>query len=364
MKYVLLLLIAVFGAGCLSAKETCPVPLYTDPVYKGAADPEVVWNEHEQAWWIFYTARRAVCEGGPLPALAIGVAASKDWLTWEHKGYIKVDGIGGAADGPDILWAPGIVRDGDTYHMFLTFKKGNGRGARWGIPESLLLHLKAPADDLLNGWQTFGMVNVPFSSIDATLVKHKGVWNLFHRDIVKDLPKGVNTFRVTIDNLDSRCDSWNYLGAAKGDVNDRKINGYNYQEAQFVFYWKGAYWMLTDPSADTTPVYRSDDLEAWTLTGKMEGAEGDDPTQKGSVRHPGIVVLGDRAFIFYFCQPYRGDGKKKPEKGVISEQETCYLQVSELKYKDGTLDFDRNELVCPPKNLKPENGTWGFMGQQ
>ena len=29
----------------LKAQEACPVPLYTDPVYKGAADPEVIWNE-------------------------------------------------------------------------------------------------------------------------------------------------------------------------------------------------------------------------------------------------------------------------------------------------------------------------------
>ena len=63
----------------LKAQEACPVPLYTDPVYKGAADPEVIWNEYEEEWWMFYTSRRAVCEGAPLPALAIGVAVSKDW---------------------------------------------------------------------------------------------------------------------------------------------------------------------------------------------------------------------------------------------------------------------------------------------
>ena len=224
----------------LKAQEACPVPLYTDPVYKGAADPEVIWNEYEEEWWMFYTSRRAVCEGAPLPALAIGVAVSKGWKQWKHKGYIKIDGVGGEPMGGDVLWAPGIVKEGKRYHMFLTFKKGNGRGGRWGIPESLLLHLQASADDLLNGWQTYKIMHVPFSSIDATLVKKDGIWNLYHRDIVKG-QKGVNTFRMTTDNLDKPADKWKYMGPVKGDVNDIKLTGYGYQEAPYAFFWKGYY---------------------------------------------------------------------------------------------------------------------------
>ncbi|MCG8698385.1 MAG: hypothetical protein MI922_10060, partial [Bacteroidales bacterium] len=331
--------------------QTCPVPLYSDPVYKGAADPEVVWNEHEQEWWIFYTARRSVCEKCPLPALAIGVAASKDWLEWRHVGYIKVDDIGGTSDGPDILWAPGIIRDGDTYHMFLTFKKGDGDGKRWGMPESLLLHLKAPKEDLLNGWQSKGIVNVPFSSIDATLVKKDSTWNLFHRDIIKG-QKSVNTFRATTNDLNKQHNEWNYLGAANGDINDKSVNGYNYQEAQFAFYWKGFFWMMTDPSNPDIPVYKSKDLEYWTLNNVILNKDGKAEHQKGQVRHPGVVVLGDRAFIFYFNQPYKED-KNHPEK------EHCFVNISELKYENGKITCDRNALVTPPQNLIPKDGEWG-----
>ena len=121
-----LLLLSLLIALNVSGQTVCPVPLYTDPNFRGAADPEVVWNEHEQEWWMFYTSRRAVCENAPLPALAIGVAVSKDWIEWKHKGYIKIDGVGGEPAGGDVLWAPGIVKDGSMYHMFLTFKKRSG----------------------------------------------------------------------------------------------------------------------------------------------------------------------------------------------------------------------------------------------
>ncbi|MEY8745235.1 hypothetical protein AB9M62_38850 [Bacillales bacterium AN1005] len=39
-------------------------PLFRDPIYDGAADPVVVWNHVEQAWWMIYTNRRATA-GGP-----------------------------------------------------------------------------------------------------------------------------------------------------------------------------------------------------------------------------------------------------------------------------------------------------------
>lgn len=34
-------------------------PLFRDPIYDGAADPVIIWNKEEKAWWIFYTNRRA-----------------------------------------------------------------------------------------------------------------------------------------------------------------------------------------------------------------------------------------------------------------------------------------------------------------
>jgi len=348
--FFIVLVIVLFSFQNSVAQVSCPVPLYTDPVHKGSADPEVIWNEHEKEWWIFYTARHS--EGNVLlPALAIGVSASKDWINWTHKGYIKVDGIGGTPDGPDVLWAPGIIRDGDTYHMFLTFKKGDGDGVKWGIPESLLLHLTAPKEDLLNGWNTKGILHVPFNSIDATVVKNNNTWYLFHRGIIKE-KKGVTTFYTTTKDINAKAEDWDYMGASNGDVNNILVNGYNYQEGQFVFYWKDLFWMLTDPSNKDIAVYNSKDLETWKLNGVILEKEGKDELQKSIARHPSVVVLDDRAFIFYFNQPYK-EIKNHPNK------DQCLIQIAELKVVNGKLTCDRDAKVFPPKKMAPLDGEWG-----
>ncbi|MFI3248584.1 MAG: hypothetical protein R3Y39_05585 [Rikenellaceae bacterium] len=345
------------------AQKFSPQPLYTDPTFQGVADPEVIWNEEEQEWWVYYTCRRAVCEGAPLPALAIGVASSKDWIEWNFRGYIKVDGVGGTAMGADILWAPGIVRDGDIYHMFLTFKKGDGRGERWGINESLILHLKAPQDDLLHGWQTYGALHASFKAIDATIMKCGDVWNILHRDNLKK-ERGVNTYRVTTTSLDTPCSEWNYLGASKGDVNDVSVTGYGYQEGQFLFYWKDQYWLLTDHVTGGIPVYKSNDVESWEFCDEILIEDGVDPSQKGWVRHPSVVVIEDRAFIFYFCQPYLSKDKDDTmSTNQRADAERCFLQITELKYEGGKITADRDELVVPPTNLVLNKSHWGFSDE-
>jgi len=60
----LMLIIIVAACGPRATKKpdslrTPPAPLYRDPVFDGAADPSLVWNDKERAWWIFYTNRRA-----------------------------------------------------------------------------------------------------------------------------------------------------------------------------------------------------------------------------------------------------------------------------------------------------------------
>ncbi|MBM3311967.1 MAG: glycosyl hydrolase, partial [Candidatus Aminicenantes bacterium] len=81
------------GGGKPKAENrTPPAPLYRDPVFDGAADPSLIWNDAERAWWVFYTNRRANapdaqdgvrwCHGTD-----IGIASSADGgLTWTYRG--------------------------------------------------------------------------------------------------------------------------------------------------------------------------------------------------------------------------------------------------------------------------------------
>ena len=68
-----------------------PAPLFCDPVFNGAADPSVVWNTKEKAWYIFYTQRRANLEltNGEswYMGTKIGIAKSADQCrSWSYAG--------------------------------------------------------------------------------------------------------------------------------------------------------------------------------------------------------------------------------------------------------------------------------------
>ena len=83
--------------------QTVSAPLFIDPNYRGSCDPEIVWNEVEQLWYIYYTARRPMLKNTWLRT-PIGVIASKDMVNWEFKGYCMFDGVGGEKDAPSTYW--------------------------------------------------------------------------------------------------------------------------------------------------------------------------------------------------------------------------------------------------------------------
>jgi len=93
-------------------------------VTDGAADPSVVWNSQEKAWYIFYTQRRANMD---LPAnenwtmgTKVGIAKSADQgRSWSYIGTAQ-----GLSRGlkEETFWAPHVFENEGTYHLFVTFK--------------------------------------------------------------------------------------------------------------------------------------------------------------------------------------------------------------------------------------------------
>jgi len=90
-----------------------PAPLWRDPLYDGAADPTVVWDDSKREWRVFYTQRRA--KGSEdMPGVswaygtAIGMATSGDFgVTWRYQGTCR--GLDFEA-GLNTFWAPDVVR--------------------------------------------------------------------------------------------------------------------------------------------------------------------------------------------------------------------------------------------------------------
>jgi hypothetical protein len=89
-------------------------------------------------------------------------------------------------------------------------------------------------------------------------------------------------------------------------------------------------------------VYRSADLATWTAQpGELLGAPGTGADDGVNGGHPGVVVSGDRAYVFYFTHPGRS-GTIKPDDKNSLELRRSSIQVVELVEKDGVLTCDRN----------------------
>jgi hypothetical protein len=302
-----------------AADGVAPKPLFRDPVFDGAADPVVIFNRAEKKWFMLYTNRRANVpdlkgvewvHGTP-----IGIAESSDsGATWTYRGTADIR----YGDEPHSYWAPDVVYDRGTYHMFLTYVPG--MHADWSGTRRIV-HLTSsnllkwdPADELKLASDR---------TIDATVVRlADGAWRLWYNNEVD---------RKSIYFADSDdLAHWRDRGKAIGDQPG---------EGPKVFRWHGRYWMIVDVW-DGLGVYASDDAEHWDRQSTnllRSPGKGEDDGVKG--QHADVVVSGERAFLFYFTHPGRGRADAKKDS---SDFRRSSIQVVELQLQDGALTCDRD----------------------
>lgn len=320
-----------------AGQKIIPSPLFAEPHYHGSCDPEIVRNDRQNEWWIFYTARRATREQGTYVGTPIGVAASKDLRSWRFVGYCSFDGVQGRPDMPVTFWAPGIIRQGNVCHMFVTFK-GNANPP-WGGP-GRIVHYKASMDDLLNGWrkaETQGLLQD--DAIDATVIPVDDEFRMYYR-----VGKGGGIQWAVSKDLTS----WQPRGKCPGDLNaSAQARGFDYQEAPYVFCWQNRYWMLTDPHKGLA-VYVSRDAENWQLQGRILAEPGHRMHDNTVARHPSVAVVDGRALLFYHVEPWRPYPSPGPEQRTV-QQKQSFLQAAELKVIEGRLTCDRDAAVIPPE---------------
>lgn len=326
----LLLLVGVLCTVLTLAADPAPQPLYRDPIHDGAADPVVIWNPDREAWWMFYTNRRA-----NVPELSgvawvhgtrIGIAESRDrGTTWQRVGDAQIEGVPSAIAGTaPTHWAPEVITGPNgTHHMFLTMVPGIFEN--WQHPRRIV-HLTS--DDLLH-WNFQSVL--PLASdrvIDAGVApRPDGGWRLWYNN-ERD---GKSIYYADSPDLYR----WQDQGKVPA-VSERPGEG------PCVFFWRETWWMLID-HWQGLGVYRSDDLQSWTAQEDdlldMPGKGEDDGVNGG---HPGVVVSGDRIFLFYFTHPGRA-GTISPDDPDSLDRRRSSIQVSELKLADdGQLTCDRN----------------------
>ncbi|HEY0862756.1 MAG TPA: glycosyl hydrolase [Lacunisphaera sp.] len=325
---LLALALLLAAAAPVFAAGPAPKPLYRDRKYDGAADPVVVWNRAEKSWLIFYTNRRANVPG--LSGVAwvhgtpIGLAESRDGgVTWQYAGDANIvlpPDVGGSEP---TLWAPDVITAPDgTYHMYLTVVPGIFEN--WQHPRRIV-HLTSAN---LRDWQYRSALTLASDRvIDACVYPLPGGgWRMWYNN---------ERDRKSIYYADSPdLFTWTDRGKAAG-VGERPGEG------PYVFQWQGHNWMLVDLWKGLG-VYRSDDFLNWTAqTGDLLNVPGQGADDGVNGGHPGVVVSGDRAFLFYFTHPGRA-GTIKPEDKPATETRRSSIQVVELHYADGKLSCDRD----------------------
>jgi len=108
-------------------------------------------------------------------------------------------------------------------------------------------------------------------------------------------------------------------------------------EGPKVFRWRDKWWLITDVWRGLA-VYVSDDGLNWKRQpdNLLEApGRGADDQVKGA--HADVVVIGDRAWLFYFTHPGRKD-----TKADTYETRRSSIQVVELRQEGETLKADRD----------------------
>ena len=304
--------------------QQASAPLFRDPVYDGAADPVVFWNHQEKEWWMFYTQRRAnentadvaFCYGN-----SIGIASSDDHgKSWLYRGTLDLE----FERGKNTFWAPDVVYTNGKYHMYLAYIKGVRN--HWGGKARMAHYTSDNAWD----WKFEGLITLSSENvIDATLFQAKdGTWKMWYKD-------------NSVTWLAESKDLYNWTWRDKPVIADQK------HEGPKVFRFQEKYWMITDQWAGMG-VYKSDDMEKWVkqpnpiLVGPSTRPE---DTPSGA--HGDVVVVGEKAYIFYFTHPGRETHFKATldadGKYPYSEKRSS-IQVAELVVNNGVLEVkDRNK---------------------
>ncbi|MEM6776268.1 MAG: sulfatase-like hydrolase/transferase [Planctomycetota bacterium] len=316
-------------------------PLFADPSYNGSCDPEVVWNSAANEWFIYYTARRATLDRGTYVGTPIGVISSPDLVHWRFRGYCSFDGRRGKPDNSDTHWAPGVIVADGNLHMFATYKAS--AEPPWGGP-GVIRHYVAPLDRPIDGWTLVGIpeFNQP-DPIDVSVLKFGDLYRAYYR-----VGRGGGIQWASSEDLIE----WTNHGKCLGDVNaPAKQRGFGYQEAPYVFDWRGRYWMLTDPH-DGLAVFHSTDGVTWAQQETILKADGVGVADATLARHPSVVCVGDRAFIFYHTEPNR-PYPTPPAEQRTPHQKISFLQMAELSLDDGVLTCDRDAPITLEMPSRP-----------
>jgi Beta-fructosidases (levanase/invertase) len=319
-------ILIVWGAYCnLQAQsENQPdAPLFRDPITDGAADPCVIYNPFEKAWWMLYTQRRANVETADVAYCygnEIGIAYSENnGKSWRYRGTLDLE----FERGKNTFWAPDVVLHNGVYHMFVSYIRGVSN--HWS-GDSFMAHYTSKN---LWDWKYEGPIKLDEKNvIDATLIQLPGGnWRMWYK---------WNNMSMFADSEDL----FTWKSNSQPAVSDEPHEGAK------VFKFKDSYWLITDEWKGMA-VYRSDDLLNWK---KQKNRILDQPSSRKedtpSGSHGDVVVTGDRAYIFYFTHP----GRKHHTEHIYKENGNIPYDLRRSSIQAAELDIINGELVVKDRD--------------
>lgn len=300
-------------------------PLFRDPIYDGAADPVIIWNPFEKTWWLFYTCRRASSPGlgvSYMHGTDIGIASSEDGgATWVYRGTAK--GLE-YEKGRNTYWAPEIIEHENIFHMYVSYVRGIPMS--WEYPRTILHYTST---DLWN-WKLEGPIKLASDRvIDACVIQLPDKsWKMWYKN-ERDNSYTYSAFSKDLYN-------WS---PGRAEITDCPHEGPN------VFWFKGYYWMLTDPWHGLG-VYKSDDGESWVRCPDILDRPGIRLDDGAIGAHADVLVNKEHAYVFYFTHPEVNVKERNDPKFVWEyRHRRSSIQVAELIYQDGILQCDRDQVT-------------------
>ena len=239
---------------------------FIDPVWGGAADPCIIYNDEAGEYFIYYTQRRAnLAEPKGVTWMhgsAIGIASTKNGSAWNYRGICQGDDqLGDPIKGNRTWWAPQVIKDNGIYHMFVVYV--NGIYPDFGTGKAFIKQFTSK-EGLT--WKYQLQIDLEDDVIDPCISRIGGKWWMWYKHENK-------IFAATSDDLKS----WTKQGQALKE---------ELYEAPYVFPWKGQYWLLVDTMKNGIDVFKSPTAtNNWTRAGHIWGA------------HPAVLEDGERRVL-------------------------------------------------------------------
>jgi len=295
-------------------------------MYDGAADPVVIWNQDENNWWMLYTARRANMESADVAycyGTPIGAASSDDQgLTWTFRGFLQLE----TEWGINTFWAPEVVYHDGQYHLYVSYIRGVRN--HWGADK----HIRHYTSTDLKMWNFESQLQLSSDVvIDAGVYQMPdGSWRMLY----KDETRGSVSMAATSDDL------YHWRVVTDPQVSDVR------HEGPTVMHFAGSYWLVVDQWAGLG-VYRSDDGLKWERNGIILNGASSRLQDGPSGAHADLLVIGEKAYIFYFTHPGRKSHIEAPERedgNVPYEMRRSVIQAAELRIINGELKVEREDF--------------------